>query len=300
MKAPRLAATALLLYTACSNAETIAVFYPEVREPYATVFSQIIEGVRSVHADLETIGLGKDVDIDTLRASVNDSWEGVVALGSRGVNAARALELSVPVAVGGIISPRNSAIGGVSLTPDPKQLFLRLKALSPGTGSVSVVYSTAQNGWLMDRAKRAATEVGITFEAYLATDLAEAARVYRKILEKAPPGAAIWLPHDRATVDTRTILPFLLEAAWNRRLVLFSSTGAHAKRGVLFAMYPDHEKMGRRIGELLSSAMRGSGGGQIEPSRDLKTAVNVRTASHIGLQFTPETLETFDLVFPLK
>jgi len=120
------------------------------------------------------------------------------------------------------------------------------------------------------------------------------------VLETAQPGAAIWLPHDRATVDTKTILPFLLEAAWNRRLVLFSSTGAHAKRGVLFAMYPDHEKMGRRIGKLLSAAMQGTGPTEIEPSTDLKTAVNVRTASHNGLQFAPDTLGTFDLVFPLK
>jgi ABC-type uncharacterized transport system substrate-binding protein len=76
----------------------------------------------------------------------------------------------------------------------------------------------------------------------------------------------------------------VLRESWNSNLPLFSSNVLHVKKGALFAMVPDNVELGRT---LAASAM-GVIAGEVRrrplvPLRELQTAINLRTASHIGL-----------------
>ena len=60
-------------------------------------------------------------------------------------------------------------------------------------------------------------------------------------------------------------VPMALEAAWKRRLVVFSSNPLHVKRGTLFALYPDHELMGSALADLAIRQIQGNPEPQILP-----------------------------------
>lgn len=280
----------------------VAVVYPEIREPYRAIFESIVRGIEQ-----ENLG---EVNVRVLQADTKpeelDRWltesraETVVALGRKGLAAVQHLRAGYRRVVGAVLlkpEPSLQGFWGISLTPAPEQLFKRLNSLAPGVRRVLVVYNPSNNQWLIDRARGSAVNLGLDLKAVPAADLREAATVYRRLLpEMSGPGDAIWLLQDRQTVDERAILPLMLEAAWNGDIVLFSSNPGHVKRGALFSLYPNHQAMGRSLGSLAAATVTTKP--HIDPLRDLQTAVNIRTAEHLGIEFSNRDLRDFGLVFP--
>ncbi|MBS1222706.1 MAG: hypothetical protein H6R23_2326, partial [Proteobacteria bacterium] len=154
--------------------------------------------------------------------------------------------------------------------------------------------------WLIDLAQPAAAALHLKVQPLEATDLREAARQFLYILETAEPATdALWLVADTAVVDSETILPLLVEQGWKRRLVIFSNSLLHAKRGTLFALYPDNVQLGRRLAEL-ALRMLGDAGARsgIEPLRAVKRVLNLKIAAHLELGVTQDIERQFDLVLP--
>jgi putative ABC transport system substrate-binding protein len=298
----------LLLYgsTVFGQAAAVAVLYPDVREPYRAVFTNLVEGIRArVGARLRTYPISDPPDLADLQRWLDSRPPAaIIALGRSGLRAVSDLHAHVPVVAGALLllpgtdEPVNA---GVSLAADPEEIFSRLKWLAPQVKRVFVVYNPDQNTWLIGLAKRAATRHGIELVSYAADDLHTAVLRYREIMERASNSSdSVWLPLDSTTVDDRVILPLVLEAAWDKRFVVFSSNPAHAQRGALFSVYPDNLALGERLAEIAVRLEKGGddSSGIITPLKDLKIAVNLRTADHLGLQFSPGQQRQFGLVFP--
>ena len=280
----------------------IGVLYPEIREPYRGIFANIVAGVRDSGADaVEEFVLRERTEIGKL-----DDWleseaiDVLIALGRRGLDAAREQTSAVPVIAGAVLvgrGPETMGFRGFSLSPDPGRLLETLRGLAPGVRRVSVVFNPDTNQWLIDRAHEAAKALGLKFQSYAAADLRAAAELYRTIFEGVAFGEdAIWLPQDAATVDERAILPLILRESWNRNIAVLSSNPSHVPRGVLFSLYPDNRAMGESLAKL--AMQRDDGVDAIEPLRDLRVAVNLRTAEHLGLDISQRRRHDFDLVFP--
>ena len=80
-------------------------------------------------------------------------------------------------------------------------------------------------------------------------------------------------------------------------MILFSDTLEHAEAGALLAAYPDARALGRRLGEMaLKLAEHPDKPLGIAPLRELKFALNVRVARHLGLIHGEDTLVRFDRV----
>ena len=116
-------------------ADTIGVLYPQIREPYRKVFRQIIEGIQA-EADLNVLPyvLQKNPQVDALREWLKEhQCRVVIALGRRGVKTAGALGNTIPVVAGAVLSAPGREGGpnpGISLVPDPDQLFAKLRRSS--------------------------------------------------------------------------------------------------------------------------------------------------------------------------
>jgi putative ABC transport system substrate-binding protein len=110
----------------------------------------------------------------------------------------------------------------------------------------------------------------------------------------------LWLPQDSVTVEESSVLPLVLQEAWKRSLVVFSSSVSHVKRGALFSLYPNNIELGRNLAD--TALGRASSGGAavraIMPLREVLVAVNVRTAGHLGLGIGTRQQQAFDMVFP--
>lgn len=283
----------------------VAVIYPDIRAPYRDIFLSIINGIESrLRKRVEIYTLQKNYDIKAVKNQLKKvRAQVVIALGSRGLSAAKQLEPDFKVVVGAVLnSPGDGDITGISLMPDPETLFQGLKKVIPEVERVTIIYSRNQTEWLIDRAWESARREGLLLNALPVRNIREAAALYRDVLNKLESGKdAIWLPQDR-TIDEQTIFPLILQKSWERDLAVFSSNLAHLTRGVLFALYPDNENMGRSLAELaLKQVQNGENTSSgVLPLRDLLIAVNTRTAEHLGIKLTNRMKREFDLVFPTR
>lgn len=292
------------LTTCAAGKDTIAVIYPDIGEPYRQIFAKIIEGIEGkVGTGLAKYPVSSDTDITMLNASLlRQHTKVVIALGRQGMKTATALGNDIQVVVGGVLTvPENETQGQlvISLSPDPALLFARMKALMPATKRVFVVYDPRINGWLITLAKETAHSQGLELVAYEAQDLRSAVRFYREIFSAADGHSdVLWLPQDSTTVEESSILPLVLQESWNQGIAVFSSNFVHVRHGILFSLYPDNVALGKSLAGLaqgiLSSGDYGKNG--MMPLRDVQSAVNVRTAQHMGI--SPARQQGFDLTFP--
>lgn len=282
----------------------IAVIYPDIGEPYRSVFRQIIEGIEEeAKVQVEDYPVGSNADIAELKSALRRrDTKVVIALGRQGMKAASALDRNIGVVVGGVLAAPENELRDQpvnSLTPDPALLFSRLKGLMPGVRRIYTVYDPRQNGWLMRLAKDAARSQGLELVAHEAQDLRSAMRAYQDIFAAADGRKdALWLPQDSTTVEEGSVLPLVLQESWNRNLAVFSSSFGHVRRGVLFSLYPDNIGLGRHLASSALSYLASnsySARGMI-PLRDVLMAINLRTAKHLGLNLGRQ--QPFDLVFP--
>ncbi|WP_114970851.1 ABC transporter substrate-binding protein [Rhodoferax ferrireducens] len=287
-----------------TDAGSIAVLYPDLDEPYRAIFAKIIEGIEAqVGGPVASYAVGGANSAQEIFAQLKrQDIKVVIALGRQGMKAASAWEREFGVIAGGVVLPssgegRNFPI--ISLAPDPKMLFERLKHFMPNARRVIVVYDPTKNAWLIRLARDAARSLGLELNTIEVTDLKSAVRVYQEVLASADPKRdALWLPQDSTSVEESSVLPLILESAWNRNLAVFSSNVNHVKRGALFSLYPNNMALGR---QLASSALSLPAGNPVSvvPMKDALLAVNIRTASHLGLQLSTRQ-QDFDLVYPLR
>lgn len=283
----------------------IAVIYPDIGEPYRSVFSKIIEGIEDrAKTRVAAYAVGTSFNAQELSGELKkQDIRVVIALGRNGLKAASTLDKEIGVVASGVISaPEGDLRPGpiLSLAPDPALLFTRLKGISPATRRVTVIYEPKQNAWLIRLARDAARATGLELVAQEAADLKTAIRLYQDFFNEADSKRdALWLLQDNTTADEATVLPLVLQESWNRLIPVFSSAVSHVRRGALFALYPNNIELGRN---LANSALGIAGGAPpnrgLMPLRDVLTAFNTRTASHLGLARGSLQLPAFDLIFP--
>ncbi len=280
----------------------IAVLYPDVGEPYRSVFSKIIEGIEDqAKTRVASFAVGANLNPQELSNELRrQDIRVVIALGRNGLKVAANLDRDIGVVAGGVLSVPEAEARGYSvhsLAPDPALLFARLRSLMPAVRRVFVVYDPRQNAWLVRLAREAARAQGLELVAQEALDLKSALRLYREFLASADPKRdALWLPQDSTTVDEAAVLPLVLQETWERNLAVFSSSVAHVKRGALFSLYPNTVGLGRN---LAYSALNygGAANAGVVPLKEVLVAVNVRTANHLGISLG-EKSRSFDMVFP--
>ena len=150
---------------------SVAVVYPDIGEPFRSVFTTIINGVEDrargrvlgypVSANANTAELAAELRKRDVRT--------VIALGRNGMRVTAGLDRAAfSVVAGGVLSvpeaeTQNATV--LSLAPDPALLFARLKSLVPHTRRVLVVYDPRQNGWLIKLAREAAKAQGLELVA---------------------------------------------------------------------------------------------------------------------------------------
>lgn len=282
----------------------IAVLYPKVAEPVRSAFASMIQGIEErTRVPVRSYAVEPRTDPAELNAQLKRAGTRVViALGRQGLNAASALDRDILVLVGGALLLSDAEIvnvNGISLTPDPAMLFARLRNLLPEVRRVLVVYDPRKTEWLLRLAREAARSQGLELVAHEARDLGQAAQLYGGLIRSADSKRdAVWLPHDTTTVEESTLLPLILKESWNSGVPIFSSNSLHARKGALFAMSPNNVELGKTLAAsalgLIAGEQRKKG---VQPLRELHTALNMRTANHMGLNIGSQQQRTFDFIF---
>ncbi len=290
----------MVFSSAAAAAGKTVVVLPDTGGPLRDIYAAIIEGIKlESQAAVESLFITEDSEpAAVIKQLQNRRATGVITLGTQGQGLAEDLAEHFPTVAGALVAkPEN--LSGVSLIADPEALFAHLTRLVPQSRRVFVVYSEAENGWLISAARKAAAKYGLELLAHPAKSLRGALREYRKLLiQLAGREDAVWLPIDRNTVDDSVILPLLLKQAWSRNFVLFSSKPSHVKKGALFTFYPDNLGLGRQLVNLLGRQQ--SGVIDAEFLKSVLVAVNLRTATHLGVSFDAEQKRNIFLLYPPK
>lgn len=287
---------------AAGDARGLAIIYPDIGEPFRSVFLKIIEGVEEqARSRVPAYPVGATANIQDLASELRkQDIRVVIALGRNGLKAASALD-QMAIVAGGVLSvPESDAKRFTvhSLAPDPMRLFAQLKSLMPAARRVIVVHDSRQNGWLIRRARDVAYSFGLELAVQDAEDLKAAIRFYQEAFTNADPKRdVLWLPQDSTTVDEATVLPFVLQESWSRSMAVFSSSVAHVKRGALFALYPNNRELGKSLAVSAAAQAASSQSRGMQPLKEVLVAVNTRTASHLGIQLDTRQ-QSFDLIFP--
>jgi putative ABC transport system substrate-binding protein len=292
----------LMLATAAAGADPVkfAILHPDLDSAPGTVFQQVLTGIgRYPSAEMAMQGFGDNPNAAALSKWANtQNPASVILLGNQSLKIARQGSWSVPVVVGGVLRPP-VGMTGVSILGEPSQFFSQLKSLAPGIKTVSIIYSPDINDWWVKPAIDAAKKLQLTLRPLAAADVVTSARLYRDFLDGAKPGEdALWIPlHD--ITPMKTVLPLILRESWSRNIVVFSNNPLLVKQGVLFAMYPDNEAMGHQIAKLASRA-RAETPGRVVYASQLHTALNRRTAAHLGINVSEPMLQQFDRIYPVQ
>jgi putative ABC transport system substrate-binding protein len=285
---------------AAESAANLLILFPKLNAAYDRVFAEIVDGIDS-HKDAitHTYTLTKSSSEKDIQKQIDKhKIDAIIALGQSSYEIGQSFREQLPVIHGGMII-RPGSHSGISLAGSPKQFFAHLETVAPSVNRVFTVYSEENSGWLIRLAQEEAKKANIELIAIAANDIRQAAQSFRKFLDKANGSTdAIWLLLDKV-LPNRTVLPLALEAAWKKNIVLFSNNPIHTKRGALFALFPDHHKMGYKLADL-SLQQLSSRQPIVIPLSSLKIAVNERTASHLGLRYSNVERESFDIIYPLR
>ena len=280
------------------STQTLTVVYPQIRQPFLKVYETIARGAAKGFAGrANELVLVNDRSGEQLQRQLTDKL--VVVLGGRGVKQVRAVELDQPLIVGAV-SSLLPGVYGLSMIPDAQVVANKLQVLSPATGRVFVVAHADKNIADLEAAQVAFNQVGVQLLINEATDIRDAANIYRKLTAELKVGDAVWiLPGDRFV--NNSLLSILLQAAWRADFVVFSSNPTHVNRGALFSVYPDNFQMGVRLGEIARQVAEGSQTPvQMEPLRNVFVTVNERTSNHLGITITDDMKEHVDLILPAR
>ncbi len=288
---------------ASAEPAAIAVVYPNLPEPYHAVFADIVSGIQSgATLEVKEYLLSSDGHADALPEWLaKGNYGALIVLGQRTLETVQVLGLKIPIIAGAVkIAPeQNPAVTAISLAAAPDRVFDLIRTYTPQIKRVHVVYDPVRQGWLIALAKQAAAERGLTLVAHKAPDLRSTAQRYSELFNSNPgPGNALWLPGED-NVGLQALLAEVLEQVWRRGWPGFSSNPGLVKRGMLFALYPNNHAMGVSLAKLAAQRIADAKAtAAVFPVTDLLTAVNLRTADHLNLQFSDEQRQGFTLVFP--
>jgi putative ABC transport system substrate-binding protein len=280
------------------RAATLTVVYPKMNPPRDEIYNQIITGIKKTFSgELQLVSVGKRDDKQQIAANIDkQNPDMVITLANTGRKVGKLFKQDVPL-VSGALPIRPNGISGISPVADPNIMFTNLKWLAPKVNKVYVVYSI-RNQWLIDLAKVAAVEHGLELETYTVKSRADALVLYNQLIKSVKGNSnAFWMPLDSKSADDRYVLPLLLEASWEQNFVLFSSKPSHVARGVLFSLLPDNEVLGIKLVKMVQDIYRQSSVPVVKPTTEVQLAVNLRTASHLGLEYTSKQKGQFHLTF---
>lgn len=278
----------------------IAVLYPESGSRVNKLYMSIILGMKEKGINIQSRKLTSDTSAEDIQKWLHDQGsKAVILLGKQGQKFSKQLDVTIPVVTGahvGVQADRSA----VTLAADPQQLLHLLKQLQPGIRRVYVIYNEANSGWLIKQARRAAKHAGINLNAIEVDSVLASGQALKQVIKKAKTQRdAIWLSLD-PILPMKPLLPELLKTAWENNLIIFSGNPYHVQQGTLFALYPNYTELGRQLVELALSKIKQNGHTRHEPSRYLNSAINTRTASHLGIQVESPKIASFNLVFPAR
>lgn len=281
---------------AAAEAPTVAVLRSSSVSQFEEASVAIIQtlerkGVRTATFDLEGRAENGPEVMKEVRKARPDL---LVAVGSLATVEALEDPSPIPTVFSMVLYPQQSGfldkgsrpVTGSSLDLPASTALRYVRRLLPGVRRVGVLYHPEETGFLVEEARRAAEELGLTLVAEEVDSPATAVSALNRILEQVD---VVWSLADRHVFTPQTT-PALILASVRRRIPFVGLSPAHVRAGAVMALSCDYADVGRQAAEIALRALGGADLSHIPVSspRSVAVALNRRTAQHIGLEIPPD------------
>lgn len=217
----------------------------------------------------------------------------LVPIGSLAASAVVDAQTSIPIVFAMVLYPEQSRfwagtdnITGASLDIPASTYFEQMGRISPGVKRIGVLYNPKETGKIIDKAKQAAGALGLSLEAVAVESSKEVLTAFDGLLPRVD---FIWTVAD-SQVFTAQTTPALLLASIRARVPMMGLSTAHVRAGATAALSCDYAEIGKQAADLAGQILNGRDPGDLPISapRNVRLALNVRAAEHIGLRIDSE------------
>jgi len=220
----------------------------------------------------------------------------ILALGLLAAQATKLHLSDIPVLYCMVSNPqRYDLVGenivGISLDVPGETQFARYKAIVPNLRTIGVIYDPTKSEALVLEATEAASKLGLELISVPVSSHKKVPEALRGILGKID---ALWtVPDD--TVLTTDSFRFLLVTSLEHKLPFLAISDIFVKVGALATIAPVPDELGRQLCRLIASIQNGQvdlGKVDVLPPVQADLVINVKTAAKIGLELSPEILQS--------
>jgi len=285
--------------TVAEEAIDLVIIYPEVREPFARIFEEVVRGAEEGYQqEVRRVSMADNQSpVDFVH--VLDQSSPVLVLGNRLARQVTEHNADRRLIVGAVNSEYNNVFG-ITLVPDAAVVAAKLPLLVPDVRTVHIVTNPDNNLLDFDHVTTVLQQQGIELSIHRAEDVRVAAGVYRDLMPTLSEQDAVWILPKGSFVNN-AVLAILLHESWEKYFVVFSSNPIHVKRGALFSIYPNNYKMGLSLGRMAWDIAQGnSPQRQMQALEDVFVTVNERTSNHLGINLSDDIRSHIDLILPAR
>jgi len=225
----------------------------------------------------------------------------IVAIGPLAAQVARENLRDVPMIFVMVSNPpkhglQGSNLAGVSLDIPVQMQLARYKALVPTLKTLGVIYDPTKTGAMVAEARSTAATLGFQLLGAPVSTPKEVPAALRSLLGKID---ALWMVPDD-TVVTPESFKFLLLTAFENNLPFVTVSDIFVEAGALASLSPDYTDVGRQGCQLatdLGSGRLRLAEAMVVPPAKVNLAINLKTASKIGLTLPSEIIQSANKVY---
>jgi len=225
----------------------------------------------------------------------------IVAIGPLAAQVARENLRDVPMIFVMVSNPpkhglQGSNLAGVSLDIPVQTQLARYKALVPTLKTLGVIYDSTKTGAMVAEARSTAATLGFQLLGAPVSTPKEVPAALRSLLGKID---ALWMVPDD-TVVTPESFKFLLLTAFENNLPFVTVSDIFVEAGALASLSPDYTDVGRQGCQLATDLESGRlrlAEVMVVPPAKVNLAINLKTASKIGLTLPPEIVQSANKVY---
>jgi len=225
----------------------------------------------------------------------------IVAIGPLAAQVARERLQDIPTIFVMVSNPpkhglRGANLAGVSLDIPVKIQLAIYKSLVPTLKTLGVIYDPEKTGSMVMEARGLVDTLGFQLLAVPVSTYKAVPAALRSLLGKID---ALWMVPDE-TVVTPESFKFLLLTAFANNLPFVTVSDIFVEAGALASLSPDYTDVGRQGCQLATDIASGRlrpAEVMVVPPTKVNLAVNLKTASKIGLTLPPEIIQSANKVY---
>ena len=193
-------------------------------------------------------------------------------------------------------SLQGANIAGISLDIPIATQFERYRQLVPSLHTLGVIYDPAKTGAIVDEASAVASDMGLQLRKVAVDSQKAVPAALRGLIGKID---ALWMLPDN-TVVTPDSFSYLLLTAFEHHLPFLAASDIFVEVGAFAALSPDYADLGRQACQLTKAIEDGRlslAQVDVVPPTKINLAINLKTASKIGLRLGSEIIKSADKVY---